>query len=360
MIYGKNYFLSANSSKGFISLFDDAREKCEKAYILKGCQGNGKSELIEKTAQTFFAEGYDVERIHCSSDVSSLDGVIMPKIGAAVFDGSLPHILEARITGVNDIYINMSDYIDTVKMNKNKQRALELSENINLSFKGLYDNLAKAKTVHDDWEKVYLKHINFDVLNSLAETVSNKMIGDAYAEKTAKVYKRFFGCATPSGNVNYIKNLTSDLTKRYFIKGRPGSGKSTMMAKIANNAIQRGLDTEIYYCSFDPDSLDMVLIRELGICIFDSTAPHEMFPSRVGDEIIDVYDAAIERGTDEKFAIELSKIKSLYAAYIRSGKVNLRRVVSLTEELEALYKPCIDFGGIDALADKIIGDIRKS
>ena len=33
-------------------------------------------------------------------------------------------------------------------------------------------------------------------------------------------------------------------------------------------------DVEIYHCGFDPHSLDMVIVREVGIAIFDSTSPH--------------------------------------------------------------------------------------
>ena len=43
----------------------------------------------------------------------------------------------------------------------------------------------------------------------------------------------------------------------------------------------------------------MVIVRELGFAIFDSTAPHEYFPSREGDEIIDMYALIVTPGTDE-------------------------------------------------------------
>lgn len=49
---------------------------------------------------------------------------------------------------------------------------------------------------------------------------------------------------------------------------------------------------------FDPNSLDLVVIRDLGICLFDSTSPHEYFPSRDSDEIIDIYQEAVKEHTD--------------------------------------------------------------
>ena len=54
------------------------------------------------------------------------------------------------------------------------------------------------------------------------------------------------------------------------------------MKRIAAAAQENGFDVEFYRCSLDPNSCDMVLIRELGFCVFDSTAPHEYFPGTAG------------------------------------------------------------------------------
>lgn len=68
-----------------------------------------------------------------------------------------------------------------------------------------------------------------------------------------------------------------------------------MLKKIVAAGEQRGFDVEVYHCGFDPNSLDMVILREKGIAIFDSTAPHEYFPERNSDEIIDMYERCITR-----------------------------------------------------------------
>ena len=82
------------------------------------------------------------------------------------------------------------------------------------------------------------------------------------------VLKRFFGTTTPGGAVNFIDSITEDLNKRYFIKGRPGTGKSTFLKKLSKSLTEKGYDIEQYYCSFDPKSLDMVVCRELCFCVF--------------------------------------------------------------------------------------------
>ena len=65
------------------------------------------------------------------------------------------------------------------------------------------------------------------------------------------------------------------LEKRLFIKGYPGTGKSSMMKKLANEALKRGYDVQLVWCGLDANSIDMVILPELSFCIFDSTEPHD-------------------------------------------------------------------------------------
>ena len=70
--------------------------------------------------------------------------------------------------------------------------------------------------------------------------------------------------------------------KLYIIKGGPGTGKSSLMRKIADFAFESGLFVEYIYCSSDPDSLDGVIIPELKVSICDGTSPHVIEPKYPG------------------------------------------------------------------------------
>lgn len=62
----------------------------------------------------------------------------------------------------------------------------------------------------------------------------------------------FLGCSTPDGFLTHLKDdISSESYITYIIKGGPGTGKSSMMKKIANELLC--YDTpELYYCSSDP------------------------------------------------------------------------------------------------------------
>ncbi len=71
--------------------------------------------------------------------------------------------------------------------------------------------------------------------------------------------------------------LDSDEGNRlYIIKGGPGSGKSTLMKRVAEKFLADGDEVEIFPCSSDPDSLDGVLSKTKGVAMCDGTAPHIM------------------------------------------------------------------------------------
>ncbi len=59
-----------------------------------------------------------------------------------------------------------------------------------------------------------------------------------------------------------------------IIKGGPGTGKSSLMKKIANKAAERGEKCERAFCSSDPESLDAVIMPDRKFIIMDGTAPH--------------------------------------------------------------------------------------
>ncbi len=59
-----------------------------------------------------------------------------------------------------------------------------------------------------------------------------------------------------------------------LIKGGPGTGKSSLMKKIAGKAAERGEKCERAFCSSDPESLDAVILPDRKFIIMDATAPH--------------------------------------------------------------------------------------
>lgn len=354
-----NYYAGGNTAVGFYSLYESNLKGLDRLFILKGGPGTGKSSLMKKIGQKWAEKGYDIEFLHCSSDNNSIDGVIIPGLKVGVVDGTAPHVIEPKAPGAIEEYINLGQAWNSRQLAQYKTVITSCIAKISEAFQTAYGSFAQALKIHDEWERIYISNIDFSQADRLTQELIEKFIGERTLAKNADVKHRFFGAATPNGAVDFIHNLTEDIPKRYFVKGRPGTGKSTMLKKLAAKAETAGFDVEIYHCGFDPNSLDMVAIRELGIVIFDSTAPHEYFPDRENDEIVDVYKRAVAADTDEKYAAQITEIAQRYSAKMKEATSHLARAKSLHDDLEKFYIEAMDFAKVEQLQQEIDLEITR-
>ncbi len=355
--YIKHYFVCANSAKGFINLFDSNIHMLDKIYILKGGPGTGKSSLMKKIGTYFANEGLDIDYIHCSSDPDSLDGIIIRKLSVAIVDGTAPHVIEPKAPGAIEEYINLGTAWNIPDLQKHKKEILYLQKEISETYPKAYAQFAKALSVHDEWEKIYIDNMDFKKANQLATKVTNEIINRHSFNKKSTIIHRFFGASTPKGPLDFVTNIIEPIKTRYYIKGRPGSGKSTLLKKLVDLAELKGIDAEVYHCAFDPDSLDMVLLPELDICIFDSTAPHEYEPDLSQDHLVDMYHELITPQTDEKYHTELADIVKRYKTHVTAGIDELSYAKTLHDDLEQYYIEATDFNIINQIYNDLLSKI---
>lgn len=93
--------------------------------------------------------------------------------------------------------------------------------------------------------------------------------------------RKFFPAAnTPDGFYSEFGSIYNEKedNKVIFIKGGSGTGKSTLMKKITQDAENLGFETELFFCSSDPSSLDGVRIIDKKTAIVDATSPHIQDP----------------------------------------------------------------------------------
>lgn len=174
--------------------------------------------------------------------------------------------------------------------------------------------------------------------------------------------KKYFAAAnTPDGFFNYFPDIFSPdkLDRLYIIKGGPGTGKSTMMKFIADQAAEKGYGTELYYCSSDTRSLDGVLIPELSAAVIDGTAPHTADPKYPGavDTILD-FGAYFDR---KKLSDQKDEIKRLCRANAETHKKAvsyLSYASSAAREAFGIYSSCADREKLRKSAKKLTDGIK--
>jgi hypothetical protein len=176
-----------------------------------------------------------------------------------------------------------------------------------------------------------------------------------------KVYtsrsKMFFAAA--NGFHGFRSNFdkifkTEKMDKMFVIKGGPGTGKSTLMKRLAKKFEHKADITNIL-CSSDPNSLDGVILSKDGVCvgIADGTAPHIIDP---------VYPGAFEEiiNLGEGFNFEgLRQCKSEIIALTRCKKTEYEKAYStlyLAGEVFDYISSIIPKEEIYSAAESIVGD----
>ncbi|WP_373893407.1 hypothetical protein [Virgibacillus sp. CBA3643] len=324
------YYVTGNTAEGFLNYLDSNMEGINQTIILKHNSNTLKTIIINQLIKKYESE-FDLEILHSALGSEYLDGVIIREKSLALITDqlSLPEIPGAIEI---DLRLFLSD--DTLLTDD----LLEINNQYQGHTQEAYDDFSTGLKIHDGLENIYIDEMNFDKADQLADELIANLLKDIPEKKeSTHTYRRLFGTNTKNGAVNVVPKLIKNLSNVYFLKGRAGTGKSTFMKKIAKACSAHGFDIELYYCSFDPSSIDMVLVPELDFCIFDSTDPHEFFPERDGESIIDLYEEAVTPGTDEKFKEEINKLNSTYKSYMKKGIQDLQKADEHLELLENQY-----------------------
>ena len=344
-----HYFVAANSSAGYQNLIETNVTDLETVYVLTGEVTPCSYAVLAQTADRLTEQGIELECIHSAYAPDELDGLILRQQKIGVFaDHLLPEGLEECFSKVISIDLTgaLTGSIDAEKLTA-------LGEQIHTASEKAYQTFAKAILVHDEWEAIYIGHMDFAKADRLTSKVIAMLLPETPVGEPTIARHRFFGGATYKGSLDYVPQITAPLSKRYFIKGRPGSGKSTMLKKIAQKAAALGYEVEVYHCGFDPKSLDMVLIQPLNLCIFDSTAPHEYFPDSARDEVIDMYAELIDAGTDEANQAALDDIRGRYQKIVQQGVAYLAEAKQHGDARNALLEQSIDNGAVLSIIDML-------
>lgn len=94
----------------------------------------------------------------------------------------------------------------------------------------------------------------------------------------------FSGANTSEGFMSFFSDLYNPWEdyRVFILKGGPGTGKSSLMRRVAEAVEAEGEETEYIICSSDPHSLDGVVFPNLKACIIDGTPPHVVEPKYPG------------------------------------------------------------------------------
>ncbi|NLY44061.1 MAG: ATPase [Clostridiaceae bacterium] len=356
----RHIFAGGNTTRGFYSYYQYilSQEEANRIICIKGGPGVGKSTFMKKIGDEMIKKGYDLEYIHCSSDNNSLDGVVIPALKVALIDGTAPHVVDPKNPGAVDEILHLGDFWNEEGLRKNKKQILQSNATIKGLFARAYRYLAAAKSIYDDISAVYEEATNRAGVNREAEEIVSGLFKNVpLSDKLGRVRKLFGSAITPGGLCNYLETIIDVNERVYVVKGAVGTGTERLLAKIADAAVQRGLDVETYYCPMDPEKrIEHVIIPGLSLAFTTSNKYHA-----AGNNSKNIIDLGIytDKSILEKHGEILKYDNDMLDSLLDRAILTIKKAKEEHDRMESYYIPNMNFDEVQACLEKTLNRIFK-
>lgn len=269
-------FLGANTPEGFISLFDELYDPAGdwRAYVIKGGPGTGKSGLMRRVADEMEQAGYTAQRVLCSSDPASLDGVIFPHLRACIADGTPPHVIEPRFPGAVEEIVNLGAYWDAEQLRAHADGIRAAFTKNSAYHQRCIGFLSAAGSLANDTLRIALECINADKIVAYTSRFAAREFGAGHGH-VGRESRCFLSAITPEGIVMCYDMIAHLCDRVIVIDDAYGAVSSLILERLRSYALAAGLDVTVCLCPMSAGKrIEHLIIPSLGLCLFTSNRFH--------------------------------------------------------------------------------------
>jgi hypothetical protein len=172
-----HYFAAANSSEGFKSYFEEIFGAADMLYVIKGGPGTGKSSFMKKIAAVAERRGRTVEYYFCSSDPSSIDGVLISggDETVGIIDGTAPHTFEPTYPGAREEILNFGEFWNRELLRGQKNEIFALSNKKSAAYKRAYSYLRSCGNLRAVTDSLLRRATDFEKLQAAALRLADSL-----------------------------------------------------------------------------------------------------------------------------------------------------------------------------------------
>lgn len=348
-----SFFLGANSGNGFYSLYDNLTDLSDTkaVYILKGGPGSGKSSFMRRIMKRAEEKNLPVEKIFCSSDPDSLDGIVLPTLKIAVVDGTSPHVVEPKYPIAIEQYVNLSSFADATAIQNKKDDIVKEKNTYSAYFKHVYRMTSCAKLIDDELFDAALSFVNIEHLKKKASGIAKREI----TKKGTKgsLCHRFTEAISPKGYISLLDSNGISGLRSYIIEDSYGLSHF-ILSTLKDHFLDAGHSVTVCHSPLNPTQISHLFVPELDLCFLTSSRDLKLSLEYARKIRLD---SLVEKNmaSDEKKKTKI--LRRMRKDFINTACDILCKAKSLHDDLESIYNPHIDFAGIYALADKISDEI---
>ena len=348
------YFLGANTPAGFYSLYHQLSDPTthQALYILKGGPGCGKSSLMRRVARHAQAEGLDTITVPCSGDPDSLDALILPDLGAAIVDGTAPHVVEPACPGAVEKYIDLSQFYRWNELQGVKEDILATSALCSGCYKRVYRCLGAAgELLGDIHDRVASDALTQKLARRARGIITREVRGSGAL--VGEEHQGFLSAVTHRGVVTLWDTVKAQADRVYELWDSYGLAHD-LLAPILSAALATGHRAVACPNPMAPDRLAHLILPDLSLAFVTSNQecpwPHHSY-RRLR------LDAMIDRELYRSCRPRLRFARKVAQALTDQGIDGLAQAKAAHDRLEGLYNPHVDFEGVYETADRVAGEI---
>lgn len=346
------FFLGANSGAGFVSLYDQLLGgELRDLLILKGGPGSGKSSLMRRVGRAMEAHGAKTVYISCSGDPASLDAVLFPAVRAAIVDGTSPHALEPRYFGAAERYGDLGRFCDIRGAQEKREEITRLCDAYRASYVEAYRLLRAMTAVEDERRALARKGFDTAALLRRTEGIAARELRGKAQEQGGTLHRAFLGGVTHEGRVVRFDTVRSLCPRVYALQDDYGLA-APMLETLCAAARSAGETVILCPDPLRPQVPQHLLLPRRGLAFVSEQGALHLREKPYRRLRLD---AAAEGACSRAERAKLRFMRRIARSLEDEATDALRRAKAQHDALEALYRPLMDFDGVNALTAEECG-----
>lgn len=336
---GQHYFSGSNSGAGFHNYFDGVVPtwaRLNRYFMIKGGPGVGKSTLMKRVAAKAEEAGEEVELFYCSGDPDSLDAVRLVERGIVFADATSPHAMDPKFPGAVEEIVNLGEQIDRSRIVKYRDAVECLTKKNKESYRRAYAFLRAAAALEEERYKEVTDCIDREKLVKQAKEIGER-IGTS---EEVQVRCLFLDAISCKGSVSFAEELCEG-NRVYRVLGAEKDVVTDLLAKAVQG------DRKEFFCSpLRPQCVRHMLLRDRDffLTIAEGTEgtllSSEDFLKKECDKITEVYFREARHMEEEAMRC-------------------LKECKKIHDELEDIYKECVDFATISERTEGLLALLEE-
>ena len=352
------YFLGSSGKNGFFSCFNQLTPKIDGqyTYIIKGGPGTGKSSMMRKIADEMEKRDIACEKIFCSSDPESLDGVIFPSLRVSICDGTSPHTLDPVYPGASGEIVNLGECWNKDMLFENRKKIIELTDKNKECHRRSRRFIESAFSVFGDGIKICRDSLDEERLMRYATRLANRHFkkpdGRIGLQKV-----RLLDAITPKGYI-FLSDTAKSLCDTVIIFEDDFSVASELIIeRIRSYALASGYSVIASPSLYNEKNYRHIIIKELSVGFFtaDKLCSLNIEPTKT---------VSLRRfyssGSFASHKARLLFSKKAAKELLYEAVCALKLAKDIHDELEDCYIGAMDYDKISVITQSLIERIWQS